>query len=194
MLGRTRFFAARSRAAYTEKVMSDASAPQNTSQPADGSGSNVPIRLLGQFIKDFSFEVPHAPEIFGELRQRGPEIPISLDTAVRHLSDNTFEVTMTLHIEAALGPKKAFILELTYGAVVDINTQVVPEEHLHPVLLIEVPRQMFPFVRQIVGDVTVNGGFPPLLLQVIDFADLYGKKFGDAPQSVNRNAPQPAVH
>ena len=74
--------------------MSDA--PQDTPQPQEGGQPASPIRLLGQFIKDFSFEVPHAPEIFRELRQQGPEIPISLDTSVTHLENNTFEVVLNV--------------------------------------------------------------------------------------------------
>lgn len=155
-----------------------------------------PIRIMGQYIKDLSFETPHAPEIFAALRTEAPEIPIGLDTVVRHIAGATFEVTLSVQLEAVVSGKKAFILELAYGAVVEINQQMIPEQHVHPVLMIEVPRQLFPFVRQLVADITGNGGFPPLMLQVFDFADMYRKKFGDptavaAPEG--EQAP-PAVH
>ncbi len=183
--------------------MSDTSVPPPSDTPPAGSEPlqldnppPSPLRIMGQYIKDLSFETPHAPDIFAVLRTEAPEIPIGLDTVVRHLSGSSFEVTLSVQLEAVVTGKKAFILELAYGAVVEVNTQMVAEEHVHPILMIEVPRQLFPFVRQLVADITGNGGFPPLMLQVFDFADMYRKKFGDptanpAPDSA---PPQPAVH
>ncbi|MBX7198376.1 MAG: protein-export chaperone SecB [Rhodospirillaceae bacterium] len=138
-----------------------------------------PIRIMGQYIKDLSFETPHAPDIFAILRTEAPEIPIGLDTTVRHMAGSSFEVTLSVQLEAVAGGKKAFILELAYAAVVEVNPQMVPQEHVHPILMIEVPRQLFPFVRQLVSEITANGGFPPLMLQIFDFADMYRKKFGE---------------
>ena len=135
----------------------------------------APIQFIGQYIKDLSFEAPHAPEIFQELRQTAPDIPISIDCAVRELKENQHEVTLTVHLEATVGDKPAFIMEVAYAAVVVLGK--LPEEHIRPVLMIEVPRQMYPFVRQIVADVTVQGGFPPLMLQIVDFMDLYRRKY-----------------
>ncbi len=135
----------------------------------------APIQFVGQFIKDLSFEVPHAPEIFQDIRQTAPDIPISIECDMRELKDNNYEVTLTLHLEATVGEKPAFILEVVYGCVVVIGD--LPEEYIRPVLLIEVPRQMYPFVRQIVADTTTQGGFPPLMLQLIDFMDLYRRKY-----------------
>ncbi|MHB1206284.1 MAG: protein-export chaperone SecB [Rhodospirillaceae bacterium] len=183
--------------------MSDTSVPP----PSDAPNSDPtildnppasPIRIMGQYIKDLSFETPHAPEIFAALRTEAPEIPIGLDTVVRHIAGATFEVTLSVQLEAVVSGKKAFILELAYGAVVEINQQMIPEQHVHPILMIEVPRQLFPFVRQLVADITGNGGFPPLMLQVFDFADMYRKKFGDptamaAPEG-EQAPPAPAVH
>lgn len=158
--------------------------------PDENSGEQapplMPIRIMGQYIKDFSFEVPGAPEIYSALQNQSPEIPISIDVSARHLAGTpTYEVSLSIHLEAALPERKAFILELTYCAAVTVDTQVVAEEHVHPLLMIEIPRQMFPFARQIVSDVTGNGGFPPLQLQMVDFAMLYRQKFGvpgEAPQ------------
>lgn len=161
--------------------------PQQSGQAQSGQPPMVPIRFVGQFIRDLSFEVPHAPEIFVELRQRAPEIPVSFDVAARHVKDNTFEVDMTVSLQATLGEKPAFILELVYTNLVDIDARAVPEDQLHPLLLIEIPRYMFPFVRQIIGDMAISGGFPPLLLQMVDFVDLYRRKFADQPQAVARN-------
>jgi preprotein translocase subunit SecB len=144
---------------------------------------------MGQFIKDLSFEVPQAPEIYSFLRQNPPEIPITLDTSMRHLSGGTYEVVLKVNIEATAANRPAFIFEIAYGAVVEINESMVPNEAIHPLLLIEVPRQLFPFVRQIISDMTVNGGFPPLLLQMVDFATIYHQKYGVAGQPVEERAP-----
>jgi len=172
--------------------MSDA--PQETAPTGEEQPSALPIRFLGQFIKDLSFEAPNAPEIFNTLRQQAPNIPVSIDTAVRQLDGPVFEVTLTIHLEAVVAEKTAFLLEAVYGCVVEVNPQVVAQEHVHPLLLIEVPRHMFPFVRQIVSDLTGSAGFPPLLLQVIDFADLYRKKFAAGVPVPDAAPPQPAVH
>lgn len=160
--------------------MSEATEAPNSTQDA----AAMPLRLLAQYIKDLSFEVPQAPEIFNILRSTAPEIPTSLDTAMRHLGGNAYEVTLSAHVEAFAGGKTAFILEVEYACVVEVDEAAIPEQHIHPVLMMEIPRQMFPFVRQIVADMTLNGGFPPLMLQLVDFADLYRKKFGVAGQPV----------
>ena len=171
--------------------MSDA--PEDTAPPTPGSQAPVtPLRFLGQFIKDLSFEAPHAPEIFNILRQQAPAIPITIDANVRQLDGPVFEVTLTVHLEATVAEKTAFIFELLYGCVVELNPEAVPQEYAHSLLLIEVPRYMFPFVRQIVSETTGSAGFPPLLLQMVDFADLYRKKFADA-QAAAADAPA-AVH
>jgi len=157
----------------------DAGAAAATSaQDAPGADQQqpvAPIQFLGQFVKDLSFEAPHAPEIFQDLRQTAPDIPISIDCAMRELKEDQYEVMLNLHLEATVGDKTAFILEVAYGCVVKLGE--LPPEHVRPVLMIEVPRQMYPFVRQIVADATVQGGFPPLMLQLVDFMDLYRRKY-----------------
>lgn len=174
--------------------MSDTSAPSganagaNTGPGAGSAAETVPLRFRGQYIRDFSFEVPHAPEIFSELRQKAPDIPITVEPAVRHLNGSLFEVSLAANVEAKAGDRVAFILEIVYAAVVELDERVIPQEHVHPVLMIEVPRFLFPFVRQLVSETTVGGGFPPLMLQMIDFAELYRRRFGDSPQAVPRNA------
>jgi len=154
---------------------------------------NPALRIMGQYVKDLSFEVPQAPDIFTLLRQQAPEIPTSIETDLRHLDGNSYEVTVSLHLEAFVAGKTAFIMELDYACVVEIDDKRIPQEHLHPILMIEVPRQLFPFVRQLVADMTMGGGFPPLMMQLVDFAEIYRRKFGvaiprtDAPTSPTIN-------
>jgi len=166
--------------------------PPESAPDAEQAPPLAPIRIAGQYIKDLSFEVPHAPDIYAQLQREAPEIPISIDVAARPINESAFEVSLTIHLEATLSDRKAFILELVYCAAVDVNRQIVAEEHIHPLLMIEIPRQMFPFARQIVSDATGHGGFPPLQLQLVDFGLLYRQKFGIPGQQ----APQepPAVH
>ena len=135
----------------------------------------APIQIISQYIKDLSFESPSAPEIFGDLRYSSPDIPISVDSKTRPLKENQHEVTLSFHAHATIADKSAFIVELEYAAVVLLGE--IPEPHILPVLLIEVPRQMYPFIRQIIADVTIKAGFPPLMLQVIDFKDIYEQKY-----------------
>ena len=176
--------------------MSENDAPQDKAKTEGGEALVAPVQFLGQYIKDLSFEVPHAPDIYNLLRQKTPEIPISLHTSVQHVNAGVFEVTLNVHLEAVAGDKTAFILELAYGCIVEVSQQALPEEQVHPFLHIEVARQLYPFVRQIVSDMTVGGGFPPLLLQIVDFNEIYRKKFanaGDPTAPGAAAAPQPAT-
>jgi preprotein translocase subunit SecB len=152
--------------------MSDPNAP---SSPFAGNGAppQPPILINVQFIKDLSFEIPGAPEIFATLREN-PRVDLSLDVNARRIQDgeNIFEVVLQIRADARV-PKDdnpAFIAELIYGGIFTVN---VPAEMLEPVLLVECPRLLFPFARNILADVTRDGGFPPIMLTPIDFAALW---------------------
>ena len=133
-------------------------------------GNLSPIQVNAQYIKDLSFEVPGAPHVFAEIAGAQPELSVRVDLNAQPLGGNVFEVTLILAADAKANGKTAFIVELTYAGLFQIN---VPEEHLQPVLLIEAPRLLFPFARNIIASVTQEGGLPPLMLQPIDFATLY---------------------
>jgi len=157
--------------------------------------SAFPIRILGQFVKDLSFEVPMGSEIFGILRENTPEIPVSFDVGTNYMGSDQFLVTVGTHIEARVADKTAFILELQYNAVIQLDDMQIPRDRIHPLMLIEVPRLLFPFIRQIIADLTVNGGFPPLFLQLVDFAELYRQRFALAGQVVEPPAePPPTIN
>jgi preprotein translocase subunit SecB len=135
-----------------------------------------PLVVNGQYVKDLSFEVPGAPAIYAELQSQSPDIPIHVDVNASHLQNNTFEVVLHLRVEAKIGTKPVFIVELAYGG---LFTVTLPEEQVHPVLLIECPRLLFPFARQIIADLTRDGGFPPLMIQPLDFVALYRARLED---------------
>lgn len=152
-----------------------AAAPAQAAAPAEAAaaGNAQPMLVInGQYIKDMSFEVPNAPAIFTQAGTP-PEIPINIDVKARNVQGNIFEVMIDISIHAKIKDQSAFILELSYGGVFTIN---VAKEALQAVLLIECPRLMFPYARNIVSDVTRDGGFAPLMLTPIDFAQLYRQR------------------
>lgn len=128
-----------------------------------------PILVHTQYIKDMSLEVPNAPEIFRELTS-APKIDVQVEVTARHLHDNFHNVTLSYALNGDINDKKLFILELEYAAVVSLN---VLEEHIKPILMIEIPRMLFPFVRSIVANAMIDGGLPPVMLNPIDFAAMF---------------------
>jgi len=146
-------------------------------QDATGAENQTPappLTINGQFIKDFSFEAPHVPEIFADMANgEGPSIGISVDVKATQLHANMYEVDLILNVEAKAEEKPAFLVELLYCGVVTVN---VPEEHLKPMLFIEVPRHLFPFARAVIAGMTRDAGFPPLMIAPIDFVDVYQQR------------------
>jgi preprotein translocase subunit SecB len=142
-----------------------------------------PLVVNVQYIKDLSFEVPNAPDIYATLRSQ-PAVQINLDVQARAIQEGqpVYEVVLSVKAEAreaqpaangtaAAEGRVVFIAELHYGGVFSLNN--VPAEAVEPLLLIECPRLLFPFARNVLSDVTREGGFPPVLLQPIDFVGLW---------------------
>ena len=144
--------------------------PTPAAPPLGGDGTDQPsFRVLAQFTRDLSFENPHAPE---SLRTPGqPTIDLGVEMGARARQDGLYEVDLKLNATATREGKVAFNVELVYGGLFEIVG--VPEEHLEPMLLIECPRMLFPFARRIISDATAEGGFPPFLLEPIDFSVVY---------------------
>ncbi len=161
--------------------MSDKNSDKKGEDKAQGNveqQANVPpIAINGQYTKDFSFEAPNTPGIFSKMQKTEPKIGVSVDVNAARLNENTFESTVQLRVEAKVEDDTAFLLELTYSGNFTIN---VPQEHLEPALLIECPRLLFPFARNIICDATRDGGFPPLMLQPIDFVAMYQQRVAQA--------------
>ena len=138
----------------------------DTAQAQEGSG----VRILAQFIRDLSFENPRAPEsLRGGAAQ--PQIDLGVEMNARSREDGFFEVDLKLSAKANREDGPIFVVELLYGGVFQIAG--VPVEDIEPVLLIECPRYLFPFARKIIADVTSDGGYPPFMLDPIDFAGVY---------------------
>jgi preprotein translocase subunit SecB len=142
-------------------------------QVPEGAVNEQPIAINAQYTKDLSFEAPGAPGIFGLMQQEPPDISVNVNVNVNPLQEKTFEVILEIGAECKIKDQTAFILELEYAGVFTLG---VPEEHVQPVLLIECPRLLFPFARNILSDVSRDGGFPPLMLGPLDFAAMYQAK------------------
>ena len=150
------------------------------------AGAQAPLVVNIQYVKDLSFEVPGAPAIFSQLKAQ-PQVNINLDVGARRLEEaqHVYEVSLVIRAEAHEGTAPVngngaaqsdpgaplFVAELTYAGVFTLNG--LPDNAVEPVLLVECPRILFPFARNILSDVTRDGGFPPVLLQPIDFVALW---------------------
>lgn len=155
--------------------MSDTSSSDQAATPQNGDGAAKPpqINIVAQYIKDFSFENPKAPDSLRP-REGGPNISINVNVNATPLSETDFEVDLKLDSKATHEEEVLFNVELAYSGIFRLAN--VPKEHLHPLIMIECPRLLFPFARQIVASATRDGGFPPLLIDPVDFAALYRQR------------------
>jgi preprotein translocase subunit SecB len=142
------------------------------------------LGVLGQYIKDFSFENPNAPRSL-QPTQTQPAINIQINVSVQQMAETDYEVTLALEGKAETSGTVLFAFDLTFAGV--FRVQSVPQEALQALIMIECPRLLFPFAREIVATAVRNGGFPPLLLDPVDFVSLYQQRLSQG------QAPQPAT-
>ena len=161
-----------------------ASADQTAVDPANSPR----LTIQSQYVKDLSFENPRAPQSL-QPGQARPEIQIRVDVRAQPLEAGRYEVTLQLHVEAKAGLDNAFMVELTYGGVFGLLN--IPPDSLQALLLIECPRLLFPFARRIIADTTRDGGFPPLMLDPIDFMTLYRRRQQAEAQAQAKGQPVP---
>ena len=164
--------------------MSGAGNGPNGNPAGEPQGTPLRIQILGQYVKDLSFENPGAPT---NMAAR-PQIDLGVDLQARRLDAERFEVELKLRVSAKAEEKSLFLLELAYGGLFLI--QNAPEEILQQVLLIDGPHLLFPFARRIVSDAIRDGGMPPLMIEPIDFAALYRARMAEGQQA---RAGQPAA-
>ena len=149
--------------------------------PEIGRTTDAPhVQVHAQYVKDLSFENPGAPQSLAG-QDGPPNIEVSVDVGARGLTTSQFEVELRITAHAEQGETKAFVVEVLYAGVFTLHN--VDENNLKQVCLIECPRLLFPFARRIVADATRDGGFPPLLLEPIDFAALYRQSAEKAPDT-----------
>jgi preprotein translocase subunit SecB len=132
---------------------------------------DAPQQLIvnAQYVKDLSFENPRAPQSLIQ-QSAQPSVDINVDVKAQNLGPEVFEVILTINVTARVEDQPVFLVELAYGTVVTVRN--TPQEMLAPMILIETPRIVFPFARAIIANATRDGGFPPLLINPIDFAEL----------------------
>ena len=148
---------------------------ETTPQPADTAQRLI---VNAQYIKDLSFENPRAPQSLTQ-QTTAPAVDINVDVNAQNLNPETYEVVLTIKASAKINDDALFLLELVYGAVVTVRN--MPRDMLPAVLLVETPRLMFPFARNIIADATRDGGFPPLMVNPIDFSDLLRRNTAETP-------------
>jgi preprotein translocase subunit SecB len=139
------------------------------------------LNVLAQYTKDFSFENPNSPQSLAP-QEQGPNINIQVNVNAKQLNPGEFEVNIVLEGSAQNPSTVLFKFELDYAGI--FRLQNIPEADLHPVVMIECPRLLFPFARQIIADAVRNGGFPPLYIDPIDFAALYRQRIAELQRNV----------
>jgi preprotein translocase subunit SecB len=145
----------------------------NTPNGGLGEAKAPSLNVLAQYIKDLSFENPNAPT-FSVKQDQPPSLKVQVNVNAKPLSDREFEVELAIEGKAELAQSVLFAIDLVYAGVFRVEN--VPVESVHPIVLIECPRLLFPFARQIVADTVRDGGFPPLMLDPVDFAALYRQR------------------
>jgi preprotein translocase subunit SecB len=133
------------------------------------------LNVLVQYVKDLSFENPNAPRSLQQ-QQQAPAINIQINVSAKPLADNDIEVELKLEGRAEVQGNFVFSFDLAYAGVFRI--QNVPQESMGAIVMIECPRLLFPFAREVIATATRNGGFPPLMIDPVDFVALYRQKMG----------------
>lgn len=166
--------------------MADTQNPNGGATPSQDMEPQMPVvQIVSQYIKDLSFENPS----LGVNVQR-PQIDFTVDLQARRMQENgPFEVVIKMRVTAQQEEKTIFLLEIAYGGIFILDK--LPEEMMQPMLLIECPRLLFPYMRRIVSDLVSDGGLPPLMIEPIDFAALYRSKMLEG-AGAQANQPRPA--
>lgn len=169
-----------------------AKTPEQTNTPPAGAaqaanGAQPSLNVLAQYVKDLSFENPGAPGTLRGGRDKAPGININVNVNANPVGENEYDVTLTLNAKAGVDKDVLFNVELVYGGV--FRVAGFPQEHMLPILFIECPRLLFPFARQIISDCTRNGGFPPLMIDPIDFAQMFQQRMAQEQAKAGVAAP-----
>jgi preprotein translocase subunit SecB len=167
--------------------MTDSANGSSAPEQPGMTGTATPITVNVQYVKDLSFENPNAPQSLVP-PTNPPNIEVNVNVQARGLGPSLYEVVLNITSTAKHDEAIAFIVEVAYAGVFTLNG--VPAEHVHPLLLIECPRLLFPFARALIANATREGGFPPLLIQPIDFLELYRRQAAAQGQPIPATPPQ----
>lgn len=141
----------------------------NTAALPNGEDTGPAIGLISQYVKDLSFENPNAPAVYQW--QSAPHIDVQFNIGADNVGEGLYEVTLKIDISSKSDEGTGFIVDIKYAGLFGVRN--VPDDQLQPFFLAEAPRILFPFARRVVADVVRDGGFPPLLLEPIDFHGLF---------------------
>ncbi|MFV0622700.1 protein-export chaperone SecB [Sphingomonas sp. ac-8] len=156
-----------------------------TGEPfANGADTQPQVGVLSQYVKDLSFENPNAPAIYQAQGQ--PKLDVQFNIGATTVGDDIHEVVLKVEARAEVDGQALYLIELSYAGLFGLRN--IPEEHLQPFLLAEAPRIIFPFARRVLADAVRDGGFPPLMLEPIDFGALYMQQAAAAAGELSGNA------
>ena len=147
---------------------------ENTSSETQQAGEPPVLRMQKMYIKDFSFENPNAPEVFRSGQKAEPNVELNLQLNHKKVGDEHWEVVLEVNAKVATKedePRVLFILEIEHAAVFFLKN--IPEQHLPMVLAVECPTLLFPFTRQVISQISVDGGFMPFLMEPVNFMALF---------------------
>jgi preprotein translocase subunit SecB len=148
--------------------MADDSFTPVTPQP-NGADTGPAVGMISQYVKDLSFENPNAPGIYQSAEP--PAIDVQFNIGAGQVGEEVHEATLKIDVRAEANGQTAFIVDLTYAGLFGFRN--IPADQIQPFMLAEAPRLLFPFARRVLADAVRDGGFPPLLLEPIDFGQLY---------------------
>ena len=149
------------------------STPNGSSAAETGAEKPPQLNVLAQYVKDLSFENPNAPRSLQQ-QQQPPAINIQINVNAKPLADSDYEVELKIEGRAETPGLFLFSFDLLYAGVFRIVN--VPQENIHAIIMIECPRLLFPFARELIATAVRNGGFPPLMIDPVDFVSLYRQK------------------
>ena len=135
------------------------------------------FHVTGQYVKDLSFENPNAPKSLVGQKDK-PNIDVNIDLAAAKLRDDLYEVTLTIGVKGHSGEESLFLAELSYAGLFTLMN--IPENRIEQMLMVDCPFVIFPYARRIISDVTRDGGFPPLMLEPVDFFSMYRSRLEKA--------------
>ena len=161
-----------------------------TNEPlANGADTQPTIGLITQYVKDLSFENPNSPAVYQWTQQ--PNIDVQFNIGTERPADDVFEVVLRIEVNATATEGTAFAADLSYAGLFGVRN--VPDDQIHPFLFAEAPRLLFPFARRVLADAVRDGGFPPLVLDPIDFNGLYLQQL-QAQAQAEQQGDQPVGH
>lgn len=152
-------------------------------QDKTGQGFQPPFLISDQYIKALSFDNPNFLIKYQEMKEQA-QVSVNVETNFSKIQDAHYEVSLKVGVKSFIGDKDIFVMEMVYAGLVTVDAKLT-NDVLEPILLVHCPFLMFPFVRQIIADLTRNGGYAPLMIEPIDFASLYVDKKNKEAQGSN---------